>query len=59
MQLCHQEMLANMYEFLTSKEVLPEKDFLEKYAKMEKFEYSHLDKELIPQTNIAKKRCQK
>ena len=32
------------YEFLTSKEVLPEKDLLKKAATMKTFEYSPLDK---------------
>ena len=47
------------YEFLTDIDVLPEKDFLEKAAKMKRFEYSPLGKELKAQTDIAKKQYQK
>ena len=47
------------YEFLTGKDVLPEKDFLEKAATMKRFEYLPLDKELKSQTDIAKKQRQK
>ena len=41
------------YEFLTSKDVLPEKDLLEKAAAIERFEYSSLGSELKKQTGIA------
>ena len=34
------------YEFLTDKDVLPEKDLLEKAATIKKFEYSPLSSEL-------------
>ena len=44
---------VSKYEFLTDKDVLPGKDFLEKAATMIKFEYS--GKELKAQTDIAKK----
>ena len=47
------------YEFLTSKDVLPEKDLLEKAAIIKRFEYSPLGKELKKQTSIAEKRHQK
>ena len=45
---------ACKYEFLTGKDVSPEKDFLEKAATMERFEYSPLGKELKSETDIAK-----
>ena len=45
-------MLVNM-TFLTDKDVLPEKNFLEKSATMKRFEYSPLGKELKVQTDIA------
>ena len=44
---------------MTSKDVLPEKDLLEKAATMKRFEYSPLGKELRAQTDVAKKRYQK
>ena len=47
------------FEFLTGKDVLPEKDLLEKAATIKRFEYSPLDKELKAQTDIAKKQYQK
>ena len=43
------------YEFLTSKDVLPERDLLEKDTTMKRFEYSPLRKELKTKTDIAKK----
>ena len=43
------------YEYLTSRDVLIEKDLLEKAATIEGFEYSPLGKELKAQTGIAKK----
>ena len=45
---------ACKYEFLTGKDVSPEKDFLGKAATMERFEYSLLGKELKSETDIAK-----
>ena len=43
------------YEFLTDKDVLPEKDLLEKAATIKKFEYSPLSSELKKkQIDIAK-----
>ena len=47
------------YEFLTGKDVLPEKDLLEKAATMKRYEYSLLGKEVKAQTDIAKKQYQK
>ena len=44
---------------MTGKDVLPEKDLLEKTAELKRFEYSLLDKELKAQTDIAKKQYQK
>ena len=43
---------------MTGKDVLPEKDLLEKAAIMKRYEYSPLGKELKPQTDIAKKQYQ-
>ena len=42
---------------MTSKDVLPEKDLLEKAASMKRFEYSPLSKELRAQTDIEKDKC--
>ena len=47
------------YEFLTGKDVLPEKDLLEKAATMKRFKYSLFGKELKAQTDIAKKQYRK
>ena len=47
------------YEFLPSKNVLPEKDLVEKAATMKRFKYSPLGKELKAQTDIAKTLYQK
>ena len=47
------------YEFLTGKNVLPEKDMLEKAASFKRFEYSPLGKELKKQTSVAEKQYQK
>ena len=41
------------------KDVLPEKDLLEKAATMKRFEYSSLGKELKNRTGIPKKQYQK
>ena len=46
------------YDFLTGKDVLPEKDLLEKAAAIKRFEYSLLGKELKVQTDIPKKQYQ-
>ena len=50
---------ASKYEFLTGKDVLSEKELIEKDATMKRFEYSPLGKELKAQTDIAKKRYPK
>ena len=42
---------------MTRKDVLLEKDLLEKASTMKTFEYSPLGKELKPQTDIAKTQC--
>ena len=39
---------------MTRKEVLPEKDLLEKAAALKRFEYSPIGKELNAQTDVAK-----
>ena len=44
---------------MTGKDVLPEKDLLEKAATMKRFKYSPLGKALKAQTEIAKKQYQK
>ena len=46
---------VSIYEFLTGKVVLPEKDLLEKAATMKRFEYLLLGSELKKQTDIAEK----
>ena len=46
---------ACKYEFLTGKDVLPEKELLEKAAIMKRLEYLLLGKELKAQTNAAEK----
>ena len=46
-------------EFLTGKDVLPEKDWLEKAAALKKFKYSPLGKKLKKQTSVAEKQYQK
>ena len=50
---------VSKYEFLTGKDVLPEKDLLEKAATMKRYEYFLLGKEVKAQTDIAKKQYQK
>ena len=47
------------YKFLTDKDVLPEKDLLDKAATMKRSEYLLFGKELRSQTDIAKKQYQK
>ena len=47
------------YEFLTGKDVLPEKKLLEKAAAIKTFEYSPLGKELKKKISVAEKRYQK
>ena len=46
---------VSKYEFLTGKDVLPEKDLLEKAATLKRFEYSPLGSELKKQTSVAEK----
>ena len=50
---------VSKYEFLTGKDILPEKDLLEKAATIKRFEYSLLGKELEKQTSVAEKHYQK
>ena len=50
---------VSKYEFLTGKDVLPEKDLLEKAAAIKRFQYSSLGKELKKQTSAAEKQYQK
>ena len=47
------------YEFLTGKDVLPEKDLLEKAATIKRFEYSTLRSALRKQSSVAEKQYQK
>ena len=49
---------VSKYEFLTSKDVLLEKDLLEKAATIKRFEYSFLDKNLKAKTSAAEKQYQ-
>ena len=44
---------------MSGKDVLPQKDLLEKAATIKRFEYFRLGKELKEQTDIAKKQYQK
>ena len=46
---------VNKYEFLTVKYVLPERGSLEKNAKMKRYEYSPLGKELKAHCDNSKK----
>ena len=43
---------------MTGKDVLPDKELLEKAATMKRFEYSYIGKKLKPQTDITKEQCQ-
>ena len=45
---------VSKYEFLTGKDVLPEKVLLEKAATLKRFEYSPLGKELKAQTDLQR-----
>ena len=49
---------VNRYGFLTGKDVLPEKDMLEKAVTIKRLEYSPLGKELEKQTSVAEKQWQ-
>ena len=46
---------VSKYEFLTGKDVFPEKGLLEKAATMKRFEYFLLGKELKKQTGVSQK----
>ena len=46
------------YEFLTGKDVLPEKDLLEGAVSLKRFEYSPLSKKLKKQIRVAEKQYQ-
>ena len=50
---------GSKYEFLTGKDLLPDKDLLEKLAELKRFEYSPLGKELKAQNDITKKQYKK
>ena len=50
---------VSKYEFLTSKDVLPEDDFLEKAAALKRFEYSPLGTALKTENSAAEKQHQK
>ena len=43
---------------MTAKDVLPEKDWLEKATALKRFEYSPLGKELKKQSSVAEKQYQ-
>ena len=47
------------YECLTSKDILPEKDLLEKAAAIKRFEYPPLGEELKAQTSSAERQYEK
>ena len=49
---------VSKYEFLTGKDVLLEKEMLQKAVTIKSFEYVALDTELKKQTDIAKKQYQ-
>ena len=49
---------ASKYEFLTGKDVVREKNLIEKAATIKIFEYSPLGSELKKQTSMAKKTVQ-
>ena len=44
---------VSKYEFLTGKDILPEKDLLEKAVTLKRFEYSLSGKEWNAQTDIV------
>ena len=50
---------VSKYEFLTGKDLLPEKDLLGKAAAIKRFEYSSLGKELKAQTRCYRKTVSK
>ena len=49
---------VDKYEFLKGENILPEKQLLEKAAKMKRFEYSPLGSEMKKQTSISKDQYQ-
>ena len=49
---------VSKHEFLTGKDVLPEKDLLERAAAIKRFEYSPLGKTFAKQTNVIKKQTE-
>ena len=50
---------VSKYEFLTSKDILPENDFLEKAAALKRFEYSPLGGALKAENSAAEEQHQK
>ena len=58
-QLYHEIIHYNLGRSYYKKDVLPEKDLLEKTATMKRFKYWPLGKELKAQTDIVKKQYQK
>ena len=54
---CNLEVLVNM-NFVTGKDILAEKDLIEKAAALKRFEYYPLGKELKLQTSVAEKQYQ-
>ena len=50
---------VSKYEFLTGKDVLPEKELVEKAAALKRFEYSPLGTELKAQNSAAEKQYRK
>ena len=52
--LLYQQGNVSEYEFLTGKDVLPEKDLLEKAATMKRFEHLSSGKELKAETDNGK-----
>ena len=50
---------VSKYDFLTVKDVLPEKNLLENVDLIKRLEYFLLDKELKKQTSVAEKQYQK
>ena len=49
----------NKYQFITGKDVLPEKDLLERAAALKRFEYSPFSRKLKRQARIAEEQYQK
>ena len=57
--LVYYSRIVGKYELLTGKDVLPEKDLLEKAGTIKRFNYLPLDSEIKTQTGISKKLYQK